>query len=97
MISLAFNLNYVFGQSDKTVNSLKELLQLAESNYPFLKSKALDVQAAQKNIDVSKNTITPSLDASYQLNYATYNNITGMAYPQFLVPISGPPSSLLII
>jgi outer membrane protein len=27
------------------------------------------------------------------LNYATFNNITGMAYPQFLVPISGPPAS----
>ena len=73
--------------------SLKELLQLAETNYPLLKSKKLDVQAAQKNIDISKNTLTPSLDASYQLNYATYNNITGMAYPQFLIPISGPPSS----
>jgi outer membrane protein TolC len=66
---------------------------LAETNYPLLKSKALDVQAAQKGIDISKSTIIPSLDASYQLNYATYNNITGMAYPQFLVPISGPPSS----
>ncbi|HLG41086.1 MAG TPA: TolC family protein [Chitinophagaceae bacterium] len=73
--------------------SLKELLQLAEINYPLLKSKALDVQAAQKGIDISKSTIIPSLDASYQVNYATYNNITGMAYPQFLVPISGPPSS----
>ena len=74
-------------------NSLKELLQLAEANYPLLKSKALDVQVAQKGIEISKNTIIPSLDASYQLNYATYNNITGMAYPQFLVPISGPPAS----
>lgn len=73
--------------------SLKELLQLAENNYPVLKSKALDVQAAQKGIDISKSTNSPSLDASYQLNYATYNNITGMAYPQYLIPISGPPSS----
>jgi len=74
-------------------NSLKDFLQLAEINYPLLKSKALDVQAAQKGIDISKSTLIPSLDASYQLNYATYNNITGMAYPQFLVPISGPPSA----
>ncbi len=74
-------------------HSLKELLQLAETNYPLLKSKTWEVEAAQKSVDAGKNTLIPSLDASYQLNYATYNNITGMAWPQFLVPISGPPSS----
>ena len=74
-------------------NTLSQLLQLAEKNYPLLKSKMLDVQAAQKGVNVSKSTLIPSLDASYQINYATYNNITGMAYPQFMVPISGPPSA----
>jgi outer membrane protein TolC len=74
-------------------NTLVRLLQLAEKNYPLLKSKVLDVQVAQKGVNVTKNTLIPSLDASYQINYATYNNITGMTYSQFLVPISGPPSS----
>jgi outer membrane protein TolC len=74
-------------------NTLSQLLQLAEKNYPLLKSKMLDVQAAQKGVNASKSTLIPSLDASYQINYATYNNIVGMAYPQFLVPISGPPTS----
>lgn len=74
-------------------NSLIQLLQLAEKNYPLLKSKMLDAQAAQKGVNAAKSTLIPSLDASYQINYATYNNITGMAYSQFLVPISGPPSS----
>jgi outer membrane protein TolC len=83
----------VFSQNASPNKNLKELLQLAETNYPLLKSKALDVQAAQKSIDISKSTIIPSLDASYQIDYATYNNITGMAYPQFLIPISGPPAS----
>ena len=72
-------------------NSLIQLLQLAEKNYPLLKSKMLDTQAAQKGVNAAKSTLIPSLDASYQINYATYNNITGMAYSQFLVPISGPP------
>lgn len=80
-------------QQPAATSSLKELLQLAENNYPLLKAKALDVQAAQKGIDINKSTVIPSLDAAYQVNYATYNNITGMAYPQFLVPISGPPST----
>jgi outer membrane protein len=82
----------VFSQNITAPKSIRELLQLAEANYPLLRSKALDVQAAQKGLDISKSTFIPSLDASYQLNYATYNNITGMAWPQFLVPISGPPS-----
>ncbi len=73
--------------------ALSQLLQLAETNYPLLKSKAMDVQAAQKSVEAGKRTLIPTLDASYQVNYATYNNITGMAYPQFLVPISGPPSA----
>lgn len=73
--------------------TLPALLQLAEDNYPLLKSKRLDVQAAQKDIDASRSSFIPSLDAAYQLNYATYNNITGMSYPGQLLPISGPPSA----
>jgi outer membrane protein len=73
--------------------TLPQLLQIAQKNYPLLKSKMLNVQAAQKAVEVSKNTKIPSLDAAYQMNYATYNNITGMAYPQFVIPISGPPST----
>jgi len=71
---------------------LGEAVQKAAINYPALKAKALQVEALKKNIQVVSNTGLPSLDASYQVNYATYNNITGMAYPTYLVPISGPPS-----
>jgi outer membrane protein len=83
----------LLAQNNSESFSLNELLKMAEANYPLLKSKALDVQAAQKGIDISMSTLIPSLDASYQINKATYNNITGMVYPQFIIPISGPPSS----
>lgn len=83
----------VKSQNNSKSTSLKDLLKQAETNYPLLKSKALEVQAAQKGINASRSTIIPSLDASYQVNYGTYNNITGMANPQFLIPISGPPST----
>jgi outer membrane protein len=73
--------------------TLHQLLQTAETNYPLLKAKGLDVKAAQKGVEISRSTLIPTMDASYQVNYATYNNITGMAYPQYLMPISGPPSS----
>jgi len=68
---------YPLAAQQPASTSLKDLLQMAETNYPLLKSKVLDIQAAQKGIDISKGTIIPSLDASYQMNYATYNNITG--------------------
>src|SRR6187401_2142920 len=98
MKHLIFLLSFVFyesgaGAQQTDTASLKELLHLAETNYPLLKSKALDVQAAQKNIDIGKKATSPSLDAMYELGYATHNNISGMAYPQYLIPISGPSSS----
>ena len=83
----------ILAQNNLQPVSLHDLLKQAEANYPLLKSKALDVQAAQKGIEISRSNFIPSLDASYQLNHATYNNITGMVYPQFIIPISGPPTS----
>lgn len=73
--------------------TLTELLKRAETNYPLIKAKHFEVLASQANVSSVKNTGLPSLDAAYQVNYATYNNITGMASPQFFVPISGPPSA----
>lgn len=73
--------------------TLSELLKQAEANYPLLKAKGYEVQARKDQVSYIKSTALPSLDAAYQLNYATYNNITGMANGQNFVPISGPPST----
>lgn len=73
--------------------TLKDLLEQAAKNYPLLKSKGYEVQAAGKGVNASRRTLVPSLDASYQANFATYNNIIGMASSSFLIPISGPPSA----
>ncbi|MGE0587092.1 MAG: TolC family protein [Cyclobacteriaceae bacterium] len=83
LVSLAY---FSHGQA------LQELLKQAEANYPLLKAKGYEVQARKDQVAFVKSTALPSLDAAYQLNYATYNNITGMALGQGFVPISGPPS-----
>lgn len=70
---------------------LKSLLTLAETNYPAIAARQAEADAAQVRISLEKNTALPSLDAAYQANYSTYNNITGMSYPGQLLPISGPP------
>lgn len=92
-LGLLIGLQSGFSQEIPISTTLKELLDMAAANYPSLKAKMLDVQSAEKGVSAEKSTLVPTLDASYQANYATYNNITGMAYPQFLVPISGPPSA----
>lgn len=84
LVSLAY---FSHGQA------LQELLKQAEANYPLLKAKGYEVQARKDQVAFVKSTVLPSLDAAYQLNYATYNNITGMALGQGFVPISGPPST----
>ena len=73
--------------------TLKELLKQAVANYPQFKAKGYEVQTAERGVNACKRTLVPSLDATYQAKFATYNNIIGMASPTYLIPISGPPSS----
>lgn len=89
-ISLTSNLS---AQDHPSSPPLRELLKQAVANYPLLRSKGYEVQAAERGVNASKRTLVPSLDAAYQANFSTYNNIIGMASPTYLIPISGPPSS----
>lgn len=73
--------------------SLPEILTLAENNYPKLKANLYELQASRSNIKLQQQSINPHLDAAYQANLATANNTTGMFYPQFVLPMTGPPSS----
>jgi outer membrane protein len=78
----------VFSQSH-----LEELLKISLANYPGLQAKKMISQAVAKDVSFEKAGLMPSLVASYQINYATYNNIPGMYLPQYLMPISGPTSA----
>lgn len=72
--------------------SIKETLDKVQHNLPQLEAYRQQAAAAKENISLAKNSLVPDLTAGYQVNMATYNNITGMSYPGFLLPISGPPS-----
>lgn len=72
--------------------SIKEVMQDVQVNLPQLEALRQQAAATEQNIALAKNTFIPDLNAGYQLNIATFNNITGMSYPGFLLPISGPPS-----
>ncbi len=95
-ISLLGGILICFFISDQTLaqgkSYLDSLLKTAELNYPLIRAKKLQTQALQYAVKYKRNGLIPSLNASYQLDYATANNITGMIYPQYITPISGPPS-----
>jgi outer membrane protein len=73
-------------------NYLDSLLKTTAGNYPSIKAKRLQTKALEYAVKYQQNTLIPSLNASYQVDYATDNNITGMIYPQYIIPISGPLS-----
>jgi outer membrane protein TolC len=73
--------------------SIKETLEKVQHNLPQLEAYRQQAEAAKENIPLAKNSLVPDLTAGYQVNVATFNNITGMSYPGFLLPISGPPSA----
>ncbi len=81
------------GLGQKQAMNLGRLLERSAANYPLLQAKMMAVKAAEEERSIIKNTLIPFLDAAYQINYATSNNLTGMLYTPYLVPISGPPSA----
>lgn len=80
-------------QSPHEAVSLKQLLTLAEKRYPLVRAKRSVAEARLNAITAAERTIIPTLDLSLQANAASHNNITGMFFPQGILPISGPPTA----
>ena len=79
--------------TEDSIITLRTALEISQSRYPLLLSRRSEMQAAIANVQVVKYGRMPTLDASYQANLATANNITGLFYPGELLPITGPPSN----
>ncbi|MDZ7879284.1 MAG: TolC family protein [Saprospiraceae bacterium] len=71
---------------------IQALLGAATKFFPLLNAKQMEIQALKKRSDLVDIAKRPSLDASYQADLATYNNLTGMFLSNGITPISGPPS-----
>jgi outer membrane protein len=78
--------------AQKQPATLAQLLQQAEQNHPIWLARKMETDAKISQKEVLKNSTLPNIEASYQANIATFNNLTGMFYGQGLLPISGPPS-----
>src|SRR5438045_39858 len=71
--------------------TLADAVQLALKNYPAIKESRARAQAAEEGVGVARTAYLPRLDAIWQENRATTNNVFGLLLPQSIIPsISGP-------
>jgi len=71
--------------------SLSEVIQLALKNYPAIRERHARAMAADAGVGVARTAYLPRMDALWQANRATRNNVFGLLLPQAVVPpISGP-------
>lgn len=71
--------------------SLADAVRLATANYPAVQEQRARAQAAEAAVGVARSAYLPRLDAIWQENRATHNNVFGLLLPQSVVPsVSGP-------
>src|SRR5258708_6480782 len=75
----------------QTPLTIDEAVQLALKNYPAIAESRARAQAADASVAVAQTAYLPRLDAVWQENRATNNNVFGLLLPQGVIPpISGP-------
>jgi outer membrane protein TolC len=73
------------------VLSLADALQYAADHYPSVRAALEQVQVSSAGVDVARAAYLPRLDAVWQMNRATANNVFGQLLPQSVIPaLSGP-------
>src|SRR5438874_1319617 len=71
--------------------TLNDAIQLALKNYPAIKESRAHAQAAEEGVGVARTAYLPRLDAVWQENRATTNNVFGLLFPQSTIfSMSGP-------
>src|SRR5260221_8283996 len=71
--------------------SLNDAVQLALKNYPAIAESHARADAADAGVAVARTAYLPRLDAIWQENRATSNNVFGLLLPQSVIPpIAGP-------
>ena len=71
--------------------SLLDAIELARKSYPALKEVRARAEGAEAGVRLARTAYVPRLDALWQGNRATRNNVFGLLLPQTIIPpISGP-------
>ncbi|HUK30381.1 MAG TPA: TolC family protein [Candidatus Acidoferrum sp.] len=71
--------------------TLQQAVDYALAHYPAVRASLSQIEAAHAGIGVARTAYLPQLNALYQLDRATLNNIYGQTLPQSVLPsITGP-------
>jgi outer membrane protein TolC len=71
--------------------TLEQAIQYATEHYPTVRAALEQVNASMAGVDIARSSYLPRLDALWQSNRATANNVFGQMLPQSVIPaISGP-------
>ena len=66
-------------------------VELALRNHPATREARAGSAAALADVGVARTAYLPRLDALWQVNHATRNNVFGLVFPQMVLPqVSGP-------
>ena len=89
-ISAALLVTVAIGAQPRPL-TIADAVQDALRNYPSVRVSSEQVNAAAARIDLARTAYLPRVDAIAQANRATRNNVTGLLFPQSVIPsISGP-------
>ena len=71
--------------------TIPDAVRLAVDSYPVVQEQRARQRAATANVSVAQTAYLPRLDAVWQENRATHNNVFGQLFPQSVIPsVSGP-------
>jgi outer membrane protein len=71
--------------------TLEQAIQYGVEHYPSVQAALEEVHASSAGVNVARASYLPRLDALWQSNRATVNNIFGQVFPQSVIPsMSGP-------
>ena len=71
--------------------TIQQAVRHAVETYPTVRASDARTAASEAGVDLSGAAYVPRLDAAYQLNKATRNNVAGLLLPGTMVPtITGP-------
>jgi outer membrane protein TolC len=71
--------------------TLLQAIEYALEHYPAVRESLAKQQEAQSGIDLAQTTYLPRLEIGVQGTRSTFNNVSGMFFPNsFFQPISGP-------
>lgn len=74
--------------------TLEKAVDIALSNYPAIRAARARVDAASAGVSLAETTYLPRIDLIWQELRSTRNNISGVLFPQPVIPaISGPVSA----